>query len=455
MSYSWNTLKDAYSGNALKDTLEGLERKFSGKDETDFFASLVNTSVSKKQPYHRWLRYREGYAGDLVKELLRRYPISGSEFVLDPMCGSGSTLVACSQLEINSLGLDVNPYAILASKVKGSNFTLIELSQLRSLANNIVELAKSGRPNFNSYDNDIRKYFNDSNFNQLVSLKNAIKILCKDFQLYYDFLFLALLIVIESCSDRKKDGNGLATRLSKITNCFEEFLNQVGVMLEDFSKHPLPNENLSQAILTSAMYCNSDYIRESLNGHEVGSIIFSPPYANSFDYFESYKMELTFGEWFRTEEVREKRKSLIRSFRLSYKEDLRSDFPLVELLCNEIELKIPEKEARTNKRDNRTRLVPNMLRAYFSDMSEVINQGMSLIKENGCMHIVVDQSAYVGVAIPTDTILAYIADSLGYEVLEIVKCRRASTSAQQMKQYPYLKDLLRESIITIRKTNIL
>ena len=31
------------------------------------------------------------------------------------------------------------------------------------------------------------------------------------------------------------------------------------------------------------------------DGRRAGAIIFSPPYANSFDYFESYKLELILG----------------------------------------------------------------------------------------------------------------------------------------------------------------
>ena len=34
-------------------------------------------------------------------------------FVLDPMCGSGSTLVAATQSGFDSLGLDIMPYSIL------------------------------------------------------------------------------------------------------------------------------------------------------------------------------------------------------------------------------------------------------------------------------------------------------------------------------------------------------
>ncbi|GIU51813.1 DNA methyltransferase [Shewanella sp. KT0246] len=452
MTYSWLSLKDAYNSPILKQTLENMESQFHGRDETGYFSSLVNTSISKKQPYHRWMRYREGYAGDLVKELLKRFPVDKSDYVIDPMCGSGSTMVACNELNIASLGLDVNPYAVLSTKVKGYKFTTQEIIDLKKYTENILLVATDMEVTANEYDESISKYFNYSNLNQLIAIKSSIKKLCTE--RYFDFFFMALLSIIEDCSNRKKDGNGLATRETKIVDCFSTFSNQIEIMLQDFQITPHLQNNLSKAILTSAINLDKPDIKQALNKQKVGSIIFSPPYANSFDYFESYKMELIFGEWSKANEIKEKRKLLIRNFRLSYKEDLISKLPIVELLCDELWKKIPQKEKLTGKRDGRTRLVPNMLRAYFADMGEVINKGMHLLKAGGHMHIVIDQSAYVGVAIPTDTIFAFIANELGYEVIEILKCRKANTSGQQMKQYPYLKDLLRETIVTIKKPDL-
>lgn len=442
MKYSWYNLHDAYTDPAISSHLEALEEKFHGTDETDFFAPLVNTSVSKKEPFHRWIRYREGYAGELVKEILRRFPIQNDQAVLDPMCGSGSTMVACNEIGVHSVGLDVNPFAVLSTEAKGLKFTKEELIKLKDTAYQVVEKAKTSAPKYSQYDDDVKKYFDSVRIDELVALKNTIglnRTIKRN-----KVLFFALLAVVESCSNRKKDGNGLATKPTKVQCCFKEFINQIEIMIEDYSKPS--SSSLSQAKLLSANKMLSLDTRK-----KIGSIIFSPPYANSFDYFESYKMELIFGEWTTAKGLREARKSLVRNYRMSFKEDLSSDLPIVEDICRELWSKIPIKEKFTGKKDSRTRLVPNMLRAYFEDMKEVIAQGYNMLAPNGHMHIVVDQSAYVGVAIPTDIIFAQIAESIGYEVVQITKCRKANTSAQQLKQYPYLKEILRESIVTIKK----
>ncbi|MGR2942947.1 DNA methyltransferase [Vibrio vulnificus] len=447
MKSSWDNLKGAYLSKALESKLQDLERSYRTTDETEFFACLVNMSRSKVQPYHRWIRYREGYAGDLVKELLRRYPVDHNAWVLDPMCGSGSTLVACKEEGFNSIGLDVNPYAILSSKVKCYSLSSAELDKCKVILESIRDsLTLEVSKYYSIHDEAMLKYFEPTNLDQLVAIKRKVELIADD--KIKDLFYLALLAVVEDCSNRKKDGNGLATRKTKISCCFSHFEAKLSILVEDFSRFPHLDKVSSITHCESALKLTVPL--EDYSG-KVGSIIFSPPYANSFDYFESYKMELIFGEWMTPESLKEERKKLVRNYRLGHKKELVSELEIVELLCEELWNRIPIKEEETGKRDGRTRLVPNMLRTYFDDMKLVLEEGFEVLAPGGTVHIVVDQSAYLGAAIPTDLILAQVSEFIGFEVLEVVKCRRAMTSAQQLKKYPYLKDILRESIVTIRK----
>lgn len=95
--------------------------------------------------------------------------------------------------------------------------------------------------------------------------------------------------------------------------------------------------------------------------------------------------------------------------------------------------------------------MPNMIRGYFIDMQRVLEQIYKALSKDKHCYIVVDQSAYVGVIVPTDVVLALIAERIGFTVKKISVCRRASTSGQQLKQYPYLKNTLRESIVCLKK----
>lgn len=451
---SWRNLQGVFNNDALRFFFENLETKYHVKNENDFFAKLVNMSTANKKSFHRWIRYREGYAGDLVCEILRRFPISPSDyFVMDPMCGSGSSLVACREMGFDALGMDVNGYAVLVTRVKSHSF---DSNELNNILNSIIQIKTTPIIYFNTEIEDldaISKYFPKTNFESLLGLRRWIN---KEFSpgIVADFFMVALLAILEDCSNRKKDGNGLATRPSPVSNVIERYLNQLDMMLEDISKEKYYDEWKVSSIDCSALeLSNSSEQFSKETNKKLGAIIFSPPYANSFDYFESYKLEMIFGGFIKASELRKSRERLIRSYRITKPRDSVHNIYPVEILSAEIMSKVPEKEAETGVRDGRTRLVPNMLRGYFEDMKKVIQEGFNSLDSSGMMHIVVDQSAYVGVPIATDLLFCYLAEQVGFEVISVTQCRRANTSGQQLKKFPYLKDLLRESIVSLRKIN--
>ena len=123
----------------------------------------------------------------------------------------------------------------------------------------------------------------------------------------------------------------------------------------------------------------------------------------------------------------------------------------VEQLIEELQSRIPEKEERTGVRDSRSRLLPNLLRGYFEDMSQVIRAAYTVMPAGAVMHIVVDQSAYLGVPVPTDLLLGQIGASVGFDFDELLLCRPARTSPQQAAQQPVLKETLRESVVVLRR----
>ncbi len=447
---SWSNLAACYRTDSLIQCLQDLETSSQSTDETALFATLVNMSSSKQQPYHRWVRYREGYAGELVKEILRRYPVSESHgYVLDPMCGSGSTLVACREDNVNCAGIDVNPYAVLCTKVKTASLSAKELIKAENMLETLLRTRSLPAPQFIPIKK-LDSYFPEHNFSVLCSINTWVSAI--EDKNIHDLFFLALLASLEDCSNRKKDGNGLATRTCPVDDPLSRFHSQCSLMLTDIKHHPYRHGPDCKALIGSAknMHAVFSHAVQTPNAR-CESIIFSPPYANSFDYYESYKLELLFGQYFNWQSLIEARKELIRNYRIGFGTQLESHIPIVKKLCDEIRHQIPLKESRTGVADGRTRLVPNMLCAYFEDMERVMAQGYHLLAPGGLMHIVVDQSAYVGVPIPTDLVFVDTAKRLGFHIESLIKCRRANTSGQQLKAYPYLKQLLRESIVSIRK----
>jgi DNA modification methylase len=442
----------SYENSDLIKEINNLEGSFEIYDEEPIFENLVNMSLSGSEPYHRWARYREGYSGRLVKELIHRSGINQkSHFVFDPMCGSGSTLVAAAQLGFDCIGSDVNPYSIDLSSAKIRYYSPSTLEKARAyISEPKVNLQQVSFETWKKV-RTVEKYFWKPNLEQLLSILGNIDTL-KD-PIVSHLLKVAWLAILEDCSERKKDGNGLATRPTPISDVWTRFVNQLQMQLEDIEKYPLPKEVTTEAICETAF--ESSAIIQSFSERtrkELGCIIFSPPYANSFDYFESYKLELLFGGYFDEQTLVTGRERTIRNYRKGYGYQLNTQNQFVSMLADEVRHRIPEKEKKTGRNDNRSRLVPNLLIGYFEDMEKVISSFYNSMPPDSTCHIVVDQSSYLGVVVPTDILLAEIAQGQGFIVDRLTRCRRANTSGQQLNEYPYLKSILRESIVSLVKT---
>ena len=444
-----------YSDQHLKEFIYGLESRFEIKNEVDFFNQLVNFSKNKDIPYHSWFKYREGFSHTLIKELIERSELGDGEYVLDPFCGSGTTVVEAALNGRSGIGIDINPMSAFISEVKCRSYSDDEVNTIKRVIPEIIEAAKRAQldEQYSVKYGEVKKFFNEHNYERLISIRQTID-LYKDSvgEKLYQLLLCAYICVIEAVSDRKRDGNGLKTLVSKVEDVEECYRNKLNEMLSDIENHRI-SSNLVSILdcgdamkLSETVHRYADTIDKTL-----GAIMYSPPYANSFDYFESYKMEVILADYASDMKgIGEYRQQAVESFigRPDARDDTR-DF--IDWMSQEIESAIPEKEARTGKKDARTRRVPKMIKGYFTDMEKVISESSNVLVSGKKCYIVVDQSAYLGRIVPTDLFLSAIAENYGFRVNEIIVCRIAKTSGQQIQLYPYLSDSLRESIVVLEK----
>ena len=443
MSNIYLEINNLYENKSLQEFFSLLENKYLIENASEKYQNLVNFSKNNEVPYHQWFKYREGFASELITTLIEMSGAKQDEIIIDPFCGSGTTNVVAFNLGYDTLGLDVNPMSALITKAKLTHYTQDDINEALVLLNDCLEYRASKEQ---SNYLDVKKYFNEKSFNDLISIKNFIDI-TKDSKAKL-ILLVAFLCIIEPCSNRKRDGNGLKTVVTKISDVKTYYFNKVNLILEDIIKSQPENSALGMSIYNSAFNLYEEFIWNFSN--KAGAIIFSPPYANSFDYFESYKLELVLGGFANNiSDIGNLRKKAIRSF-VGASKQFESD-KYVEMMAEEVQLAIPLKEKLNNKIDARTRKVPNMLKGYFADMFAVIEQCSRCLTKGKKTFIVVDQSSYLGKIVPTDLLFAYYAEQVGFKVNKIIVCRKARTSTQQLNQYPYLKTALRESIVELEK----
>lgn len=113
-------------------------------------AAENNRMRAADRPIHDWYRFVLSYPPHLVREYLERFDVTANSTVLDPFCGTGTTLVECKKLGIGSVGIESNPIAGFASDVK-TNWA-VDAESLRRWSDEVASQAErclaSSRPPF-------------------------------------------------------------------------------------------------------------------------------------------------------------------------------------------------------------------------------------------------------------------------------------------------------------------
>lgn len=111
-------MQSGKKGRSCRDTSPQLLKLFCMELAPSNF-ELQSTSVWSFPDRGSWATHRGDYRGNfspyIPRNLLLRYSKEG-DTVLDPMCGSGTTLIECKLLNRNSLGIDINQSAICLAR---------------------------------------------------------------------------------------------------------------------------------------------------------------------------------------------------------------------------------------------------------------------------------------------------------------------------------------------------
>jgi len=342
-----------------------------------------------------WFYFKEGFSRDLIFWLINEFNLK--EKIFDPFCGSGTTLLAAKELNMNSIGIDVSPLAVFASKVKTRNYDL----KLIEKEFNELKNARFENSRTDFIDKRIRELFYNKNLEQLVFYWNKIKEI-KD-EKTRNFFLLALIDVTGQISNTIKVGGSLRKKKKGFINVKRIFLGKANKMIKDLQ------EFKARKIEPEVMQADARIFR--LPKESINNIITSPPYLNKIEYTSVYKLEL--GLYFQQQETR------LRAF-----------------ISDNISL-INEKFSG----------MPLIAQAYFSDMEKVLANLYDCLKSNGMLCIVVAGGCFPDKVIESDEIIISLAEELNFKLIEKITARKIDCMAFRTK----LIGKTRESIIILEK----
>jgi len=99
----------------LREGLEMRYRRILSRD--DALAALVVAAGAAKEPFHRWLSYRQGFSPGLVRRFLDEARLPEGP-VLDPFSGSGTVVTECAVRGRTGIGSDVVRSLLLQARAR-------------------------------------------------------------------------------------------------------------------------------------------------------------------------------------------------------------------------------------------------------------------------------------------------------------------------------------------------
>jgi site-specific DNA-methyltransferase (adenine-specific) len=171
-------------------------------------------------------------------------------------------------------------------------------------------------------------------------------------------------------------------------------------------------------------------------------VIFSPPYANRFDYFEAFKMELWMGGFVKD------RDDMLALRGASMRNNLAAPRHRAKELWGELRPFLDEMDDSASS----VRMgIKGTLDGYFLDMRTLLRNLRAPLERRGTIAIVVGNSAYAKSIIPTDVLIARLGIEEGYKVKSIRIARRLHVSSQQRTSLSCFSDFMRESLVILEK----
>ena len=391
------------------------------------YQDLVTFAENKKEPVYNWFYYKEGFSRDLVWNVLKEYDVPKGGMVLDPFCGTGTTLLAAKQAGYDAVGFDILPLGVFVSNTKLQEDYDIELLQ-----NNMREITslKFGEAKTKWADPgfiDMRKAFSRYARNDILFFRD--RIMEVEEPKVRNFLMLGLLSIVSEASNTKKDGGVI-----RIVN--KQHLPPVRYLLKNRLKRMFKDVKRMEPTGRHAEAWVGDARDVKLETESVDACITSPPYLNYVDYTKLYGLELSLllsG----THELIDLRKRSLRSH-------VGAEYKKQEGIKSE---KLKETLENLRAVTVSSGRFPEVLTGYFEDMFISMESLYSVMKPGGIAAYVVGNTCLPDVTIDVDLILAELGEQAGFTPKEILVAHaRWCDVAGIRKDRP-----VRESILVLEK----
>lgn len=421
----------------------------------DIENGIRNQTLESDRAFHSWYQFVLGYPPHLVRYYVYKFGITNKHIVLDPFCGTGTTNVECKKLNIESLGLEANSMAYLASTVK-TNWDL-SVPDVKKCFHDVIATVVSSleREKLQETTSFFVAPMHGTPLSNIPKLtEDEIKILPKDFispqplkkililreamkqvedEKIKNFFLLALAHTTVNHASNVAFGPEIYTgKIKQSVDVLDYFYRTIDKMICDVEA------NTTERTRSTIVHGDARNIRNYFSSYEgkIDFVITSPPYPNEKDYTRTTRLEsIILGLLTNKEELRALKEQLLRSnsrniFVSDRDGDSVKDFSSITRLADEIETK----RLALKKTSGFEKMYPKIVRHYFGGMYRHFESLKPLLKPGARLaYVVGDQMSFFRTYIPTAKLLGEIVEQLGYHVEEIELWRTRMATATKTR----------------------
>ena len=406
---------------------------------------------------HDWYRFVLSFPSHLVRDYLDVFGVDSTQRVLDPFCGTGTTLVECKKLGIPSVGIERNPMAGFASRTKldWSADPGALVSHAKEIAGLVLDrLRREGIDDFGPVplfrpDNPPIAELRTLPPERLsLLLKNSISPLPlhktlllldaleehRDDTLYaHERLALASALVADIGNLHFGPEVGVG-RVQEDAAVVGPWLDRVRAMADDLAS--LRKQAGTEATVHLA---DARRLEEFLEPASIDAVITSPPYPNEKDYTRTTRLESVLLGFVRDkQDLRSLKQGLVRSnTRSVYKTDADDALVARHGGIQRIARLIEKRRIELGKTSGFERQYARVTKLYFGGMVRHLAGLRSRLRPGARLaYVVGDQASYLRVMIRTGKILGELAQSLGYELtaIDLFRTRIATASREHLRE---------------------